>query len=83
MPNPPLVVTATLAIPDEELVERFVRDIFIYNPFSGILELYRAGFFPAGINWVSVAAAVVGTALSLAVGGFVFARLERAVLKEI
>lgn len=25
MPNPPLVVTATLAIPDEELVERFVR----------------------------------------------------------
>ncbi len=76
-------VILRLDVLNQPKVPQFVRDIFIYNPFSGILELYRAGFFPAGINWVSVAAAVVGTALSLAVGGFVFARLERAVLKEI
>jgi ABC-2 type transport system permease protein len=56
------------------------------NPLTGILELMRAGFFSHDklpIVWGSVAvSAVVSTCLLLG-GATVFARLERAVLKEI
>lgn len=64
-------------------IPAIVRDIYTYNPFSGVLELYRAGFFEAPINWVSVASALIGTTVFLVVGAWVFTRLERAVLKEI
>lgn len=76
-------VILRLEVLESPRIPAFVRDIFVYNPFSGVLELYRAGFFGVGINWVSVGAAVVGTVISLVIGGYVFARLERAVLKEI
>lgn len=72
-----------LSFLDRPSVPEFLKWIYVYNPFSGILKLYRAGFFPNEINLISVASAVVGTAVALAVGGLVFARLERAVLKEI
>lgn len=54
-----------------------------FNPMSGILELYRAGFFPQKLQ---VAPLVVGALMSLAFlawGAVTFARMERAVLKEI
>ncbi|NUS41465.1 MAG: ABC transporter permease [Terrabacter sp.] len=54
-----------------------------FNPMSGILELYRAGFFK---EHVQVAPLLVGTVMSflfLAWGVVTFARMERAVLKEI
>ena len=54
-----------------------------FNPLSGILELYRAGFFPQPLQ---VAPLLVGALMSLAFlvwGAVTFARMERAVLKEI
>ncbi|MGO4600046.1 ABC transporter permease [Terrabacter sp. 2RAF25] len=54
-----------------------------FNPMSGILELYRAGFFPQKLQ---IAPLVVGALMSLALlawGAVTFARMERAVLKEI
>lgn len=64
-------------------IPTIVRDLYVYNPFSGILELYRAGFFESALTTGSILSAVVGTAILLVTGGIVFARLERAVLKEI
>jgi ABC-2 type transport system permease protein len=56
------------------------------NPMTGILEMMRAGFFTHDtfpIVWGSIAVCLVVTAVILQVGFTVFARLERAVLKEI
>ena len=57
--------------------------VFALNPLTGIFSLYRAAFFPGQIEWVFVASAAVESLLLLVVGWTVFARLERAVLKEI
>jgi len=54
-----------------------------FNPLSGILELYRAGFFPQPLQ---TAPLVVGGIMSIGFlvwGAITFARMERAVLKEI
>lgn len=68
---------------DKPQIPEFVRLIYEYNPFAGVLELYRAGFFANDVNWGSVTAGLVGTAIMLALGGWVFARMEKSVLKEI
>lgn len=60
-----------------------LRAVLVFNPLNGILSLYRGGLFERSVNWVDVGVSV-GTALVLLVAGLtVFARLERAVLKEI
>ena len=54
-----------------------------FNPLSGIFTLYRAGFFPEAWDTFVV---VVGAIMSfgfLALGMWVFGRLERPVLKEL
>lgn len=53
------------------------------NPLFGIMSLYRAAFFPEQLNWAVVGLGSAVTAAILAVGILVFARTERAVLKEI
>lgn len=56
------------------------------NPMTGILEMMRAGFFvhtTLPIQWAAIFVGVVVTVITLFVGFAVFARLERAVLKEI
>ena len=61
----------------------WLQTVLWLNPLSGILELYRAGLFDTPIRWAPLA---VGLAMSVAVlvtGLIVFARMERAVLKEI
>jgi ABC-2 type transport system permease protein len=50
---------------------------------TGIISLYRAGFFPDQLRWSTVATGVVVSLAIFAVGWWVFARLEHAVLKEI
>ena len=54
-----------------------------FNPLSGIFTLYRAAFFPE--TWDTFVV-VVGAIMSfgfLALGMWVFGRLERPVLKEL
>lgn len=60
-----------------------LRYILEANPMTGILELYRAGFFDAQVHWRPVIIGTVVTVVLLVVGSLVFARMERAVLKEI
>ncbi|MCI0685734.1 MAG: ABC transporter permease [Sporichthyaceae bacterium] len=63
--------------------------LYTLNPFVGILELNRAIWFPdelskAGISWASAVIPTIVLSCSLfALGWSVFARLERAVLKEL
>ena len=60
-----------------------LHTVFSLNPLAGILSLYRAAFFPGELRWAYVLHATIGSLIVLIVGLFVFARLERAVLKEI
>lgn len=69
-----------------ELLDRVpdgLRWLFQLNPLTGILELYRAGFFAVGVRWHVVGISVAITAATLILGITVFRKLERAVLKEI
>lgn len=54
-----------------------------FNPLAGIFTLYRAAFFPTQLDWYAVGVSAVMSLTLLAVGLVVFARVERAVLKEI
>ena len=60
-----------------------VRHLLSLNPMTGIMELYRAGLFSREVNWESVFVGGAMTLVILGAGALVFARLERAVLKEI
>jgi ABC-2 type transport system permease protein len=56
----------------------------IYNPMAGILELNRAVWLPAyWTGWRPVWGSVIGSVVILIIGVNVFARFERAVLKEL
>jgi len=54
-----------------------------FNPLAGIFALYRASFFPEQLDWFAVGVSAGMSALFLVVGLLVFARVERAILKEI
>jgi ABC-2 type transport system permease protein len=64
-------------------VPDYVRHIYTFNPFVGVLCLVRAMFFPDDLNWAYVLHSAIGTLVILGIGLFMFARLERPVLKEI
>ncbi len=58
------------------------------NPMTGVLEMMRAGFFShhgpkQAVVWGSIVVSIVMSVAMLLIGAAVFARLERAVLKEI
>lgn len=61
----------------------WLQKLLWLNPLSGILELYRAGMFPNHINRAPLLVGVTMSVGFLIVGLIVFARMERAVLKEI
>lgn len=54
-----------------------------FNPLAGIFTLYRVGFFPQQWDTVSVLISAVMCVAILALGLWVFHRLERTVLKEL
>jgi ABC-2 type transport system permease protein len=60
-----------------------MQSVLVWNPMSGVLEAYRAGFFPAELNHRAIVLSAVVSAVLLLVGSYVFTRLEPAVLKEI
>ncbi|NYE21011.1 ABC transporter permease [Microbacterium immunditiarum] len=55
----------------------------VFNPLSGIFTLYRVGFFPDVWDTLAVVMGAVISLAFLALGAFVFRRLERPVLKEL
>ncbi len=68
---------------NNEQIPTVLRTFYALNPMTGIIALYRSGFFPDQLQWAAV---LPGVAVSLAIfaaGWWVFARLEHAVLKEI
>jgi len=56
---------------------------YTLNPIAGILDLFRVGIFPLEMDRNRVMVSCIETVLIFVVGIFVFARLERQVLKEI
>lgn len=62
-----------------ELFER----LFFMNPMSGIISAYRAGFFAAEFNGSAILTATALSVLTFVFGWWVFARLEKTVLKEM
>lgn len=59
------------------------RDLAAFNPLSGIFTLYRAAFFPETWDTFVVIVAAVMSFGFLALGLWVFGKLERPVLKEL
>ena len=65
-------------------VPEAVRPFYALNPMVGIIDLYRAAWFPeAFIGWGPVLTSAVIALAVLVVGSAVFARLERPALKEL
>lgn len=64
-------------------VPKHLHTVLSVNPTTGMLVLARASFFPQELHWDYVWHSFVVTLVILAIGVFVFARLERPVLKEI
>jgi ABC-2 type transport system permease protein len=60
-----------------------IRTLLLFNPMTGILELYRAGFFLNDLNYKSVVLSALISLGVLIAGTVVFQRLESTVLKEI
>jgi ABC-2 type transport system permease protein len=60
-----------------------LQKFLILNPMAGILEMYRAGFFPQELNVAAIVSSVIITFVTLVAGTIVFKRLEAPVLKEI
>lgn len=54
-----------------------------FNPLAGIFTLYRMAFFPGEWELLSILISVVMSFGFLAIGTWVFHRLERSVLKEL
>ena len=55
----------------------------LINPLAGIFTMYRAAFFPELWDTAAVTTSVVVSVVVLALGVWVFRRLERQVLKEL
>ena len=59
------------------------QELVAFNPLAGIFTLYRVGFFPDQWDTLTVLVGAVMSFALLALGIFVFGRLERPVLKEL
>ena len=61
-----------------------IGNLYYLNPFAGIIELYRAAFFPGEwAGWTAVSFSAVIAVVALGFGFHIFRRLEGTVLKEI
>jgi ABC-2 type transport system permease protein len=74
---------ATPVLYSADMAPPALQKALLFNPMSGILELFRSGFFKGEMNLLSVSSAILLTVVLLLVGSVVFKRLEPAVLKEI
>jgi ABC-2 type transport system permease protein len=68
---------------DNQQIPALLQALYALNPMTGIISLYRSGFFPDQLHWPVVLTGAAISVVTLAGGWWVFARLEHAVLKEI
>ena len=69
---------------ESEALPGWAKQIYLADPMVGIFQLYHSAWFPN--EWPSttlLTTSVVGTLVVLALGIWVFRRLEPAVLKEL
>lgn len=66
-----------------ERLPESVRVLYLFNPMTGIVSLYRSAYFPSQFHWQAVAISAGVSVITLVLGWWVFAKLERSVLKEI
>ncbi|MFD1826347.1 MULTISPECIES: ABC transporter permease [Mumia] len=71
------VLYTTTRLPED------IRWVYVANPVADILQLFRSGIFPHYLNWLHVGYAAAVSVAILAFGWWIFARLERTVLKEL
>ncbi|MGQ0632314.1 MAG: ABC transporter permease [Sporichthyaceae bacterium] len=77
------IIYGAFAVLDSTL-PGFVKEIYSWNPFTTIIGYYRAGLFPGEVPDLEVALRGFTSAfVLLAIGVWVFRKLEPAVLKEI
>lgn len=74
---------ATPIIYTLNIAPEWLQRILWFNPLSGIFEMYRAGFFHEPIVKPPLVISVVVCVGFFVWGAIAFARMERAVLKEI
>ncbi len=72
----PIIYATTTHIP-------WIHAILICNPLTGIMELYRAGFFYFEMDKLALASSALISIGVAAFGSYMFRRLERPMLKEI
>lgn len=60
-----------------------LQAVYPWNPVAGIVESYRAGFFPGDVRWDAIAIAAGVSVVVFILGWTVFARMESRVLKAI
>jgi ABC-2 type transport system permease protein len=72
----PIIYTVTAA-------PQTLRTLLLFNPMSGIVELYRAPFFNSQVNHTSVLLSMAISVIVLLIGTKVFEHFESSVLKEI
>lgn len=60
-----------------------MKPVYNFNPMAGILDMLRLGMFPREMDLTRMLSSSLMAVVILAIGVFVFGRLERQVLKEI
>jgi ABC-2 type transport system permease protein len=70
-------------ITENKKIPAFLHYLYDLNPMTGIIAMYRAGFFPSELHWNPIFASMIGSVVIFVVGWWVFTRFEPAVLKEI
>ncbi len=80
----PIIYSATRVFDETLGLPTFVKVLYSLNPMVGIINLYRAALFPENfVGWWLVGVSAAVSLVLFAVGWWVFARLESAVLKEL
>jgi ABC-2 type transport system permease protein len=78
------VIYGSFAIFENDKIPDLFKQIYAWNPFTTILTMYRAGFFPdEDLPFTVALRGGLSCLLLFAVGLYVFRKLEPAVLKEI
>ena len=71
------------SIQDVQKRRQGAAGIISWNPITGIMTLIRSTFWPQELNWTAVSHSMIVITVIFTIGVWAFARMERAMLKEI